>query len=205
MIAGLLTLIPVAVTFFIVKFVYDLLGVIGRPLVEAFANHMGNDYPQLNALLHTPWAQTVAFVLFLLISLYMLGVVATHVLGSRLVALFDAIMSRIPFIETIYGAARKFVDVLKNKPGNGMKRVVLINFPNERMKAIGFVTKTMTDVATGRELVVVYVPTAPNPTSGYMEILAAEDVTPTDWTMDEAMTFIISGGAVAPDKVHFAR
>jgi len=203
MIAGLLTLIPVTVTFFIIKFVYDLLGSIARPLVTLFADQLGDDWPQLNVLLHNPVVQTIAFLLCLLLLLYVLGVLTAHVVGRRAMSLFDRIMTRIPFIESVYGSTKKFVDVLKNKPSGSMKRVVLVNFPNRHMKAIGFVTRTLKDATTGRELAAVYIPTTPNPTSGYMELMPVEDVIPTDWSMDEAMTYIISGGTVAPETVHF--
>jgi uncharacterized membrane protein len=71
------------------------------------------------------------------------------------------------------------------------------------MKTIGFVTRTMRDADSGRELVVVYVPTTPNPTSGYLEIVPLDQVISTDWTIDEAMAFIISGGAVAPATLQY--
>jgi uncharacterized membrane protein len=68
---------------------------------------------------------------------------------------------------------------------------------------VGLVTRTLVDDATGRELAAVYVPTTPNPTSGYLEIVPLERVTSTDWSIDEAMNFIISGGAVAPGTIPY--
>ena len=81
--------------------------------------------------------------------------------------------------------------------------MVLIDFPSPEMKTVGFVTRTLVDDDTGRELAAVYVPTTPNPTSGYLEIVPLDKVTSTNWTMDEAMTFIISGGAVAPKSMNY--
>ncbi len=71
------------------------------------------------------------------------------------------------------------------------------------MKTVGLVTRTFHDMVTRRELVAVYVPTTPNPTSGYLEIVPVSDLTLTNWTLDEAMTFIVSGGAIAPDEINF--
>ena len=73
------------------------------------------------------------------------------------------------------------------------------------MKSIGFVTRILSDEISGEELAAVYVPTTPNPTSGYLEIVPVSQLTPTDWTADQAMAFIISGGAVAPDRIPFSR
>ena len=72
------------------------------------------------------------------------------------------------------------------------------------MKTVGFVTATFEDDETGEELAAVYVPTTPNPTSGYLEIVPMKSVVPTNWSFDEAMTFIISGGAVAPKNLSFS-
>jgi uncharacterized membrane protein len=76
----------------------------------------------------------------------------------------------------------------------------LIDFPSPELKSIGFVTRLFVD-AQGRELAAVYVPTTPNPTGGYLEIVPVEKLVTTDWTMDQAMAFILSGGAVGPDKL----
>jgi uncharacterized membrane protein len=72
------------------------------------------------------------------------------------------------------------------------------------MKSVGFVTRVLKDEHTGADLAAVYVPTTPNPTSGYLEIVPVAQLTPTSWTIDEAMSFIISGGAVSPEKVPFS-
>ena len=70
---------------------------------------------------------------------------------------------------------------------------------------MGFVTRVMSDAATGEKLAAVYVPTTPNPTSGYMEIVPVKDLISTDWSMDEAMTFILSAGAIAPEKINYSQ
>ena len=113
-------------------------------------------------------------------------------------------MDRIPLAKTVYGSARKLLDILQTQPGNA-QRVVLIDFPNRDMKAVGFVTRLLREEGSGRELAAVYVPTTPNPTSGYLEIVPVDRLTPTDWSFDEAMAFIISGGAVAPEAIPFDR
>jgi uncharacterized membrane protein len=81
--------------------------------------------------------------------------------------------------------------------------VVLIEFPSKDMKTVGFVTRILTDDNTGRQLAAVYVPTTPNPTSGYLEIVPVENLISTNWTIDEAMTFIVSGGAIAPHNINY--
>ena len=131
------------------------------------------------------------------------GVMARRVFGQRMLGWFESLIKRIPFANTIYGSARQLLDILQTKP-DGTQRVVLIDFPHNEMKTLGFVTKVMREQGTGRELAAVYVPTTPNPTSGYLEIVPVEKITPTDWTVDQAMSFIISGGAVSPDTIPFS-
>ena len=72
------------------------------------------------------------------------------------------------------------------------------------MKAIGFVTRVLAIQSTGRQLAAVYVPTSPNPTSGYIEIVPLEDVVQTNWSMEEAMAFVVTGGTTAPDELPFS-
>jgi len=129
---------------------------------------------------------------------------ASRVIGIRLIGLMDNILSRIPIVHTVYGSVRKLIKVLQSKPEN-IQRVVLIAFPSAQMKTVGFVTRVMSDAATGEKLAAVYVPTTPNPTSGYMEIVPVKDLISTDWSMDEAMTFILSAGAIAPEKINYSQ
>ena len=140
--------------------------------------------------------QTAIALLATLAVILFSGVMARRVVGQRLLRWFEALIERIPLASTIYGSARQLLDILQTKP-DGTQRVVLIDFPHTEMKSIGFVTRVMREHGTGRELAAVYVPTTPNPTSGYLEIVPVEKITPTDWTVDQAMSFIISGGAVA--------
>ena len=88
-------------------------------------------------------------------------------------------------------------------PG-GEKRVVLIEFPTAGMKTLGLVTKVLRDQTTGEELAAVYIPTAPNPTSGYVEILPVTSLVFLDWTFDQAMSFIVTGGSNSPDTMNFS-
>jgi len=199
---GLLTLLPIWLTWVVVKFVFVLLSDIGRPLVTPVLQ----GYAQMDASLAwlvQPWVLGVLAMLATVIVILTSGMMARRVLGQRMLRWFEMLVARIPFANLIYGSARQLLDILQTKP-DGTQRVVLIDFPNADMKSIGFVTRVLREQGTGRELAAVYVPTTPNPTSGYLEIVPVEKLTPTDWSVDQAMSFIISGGAVAPDTIPFA-
>ena len=200
---GLLTVIPLWFTWIVLSFLYRTLSSIGNPLVKFCADRLSPLLPELADLLNVRVFQSIVGVLLVLAVLYGLGVLARMVIGRRLIRLFEQMIDRIPFVKTVYGAVKKLLVVLQEKPGSDVQRVVLINFPSEEMKTVGLVTRTFSDAITGRELAAVYVPTTPNPTSGYLEIVPVDRLTSTDWDLDEAMTFIISGGAIAPDLMHY--
>ena len=176
----------------------------GMPGVRALSRMLHEDLSGLSNLLLQAWFQNLLAALITLTGLYLLGWVATRVVGRRIIALFEDLMNRLPVVQTIYGSTRKLVQSLQQE-NMQVQRVVLIEFPSPGMKVVGFVTHVLRDVDSGEELATVYVPTTPNPTSGYLEILPLARVTATDWSMDEAMTFIISGGVVSPERLHYSR
>ncbi|MDR7133979.1 putative membrane protein [Lysobacter niastensis] len=199
---GLLTLLPIWLTWVVVKFVFVLLSDISRPLIDPALQNLASRDPSLSWLTQ-PWVQTALALLATVAVILLSGVMARRVIGQRMLRWFEALIQRIPLANTIYGSARQLLDILQTKP-DGTQRVVLVDFPHTEMKSIGFVTRVIREQGTGRELAAVYVPTTPNPTSGYLEIVPVEKITPTDWTVDQAMGFIISGGAVAPDTIPFS-
>ncbi|MCB1206707.1 MAG: DUF502 domain-containing protein [Verrucomicrobiae bacterium] len=200
-ITGLVAIIPLWITWVVLAFLYRTLSDIGTPMFRALAQVVGPDYPLVVSILESETTLSVVGVVLVLAIIFLLGWVTTNFVGRLFFNLFEAIFHRIPFVKTIYGSVRKLIAVLGDKPKGNVQRVVLINFPSPEMKTVGLVTRTLTDKRTGRQLAAVYVPTTPNPTSGYLEIVPVEDIVSTDWTMDEAMTFIVSGGAIAPDGI----
>ena len=201
---GLLTLLPIWLTWVVVKFVFVLLSSLSRPLVVPFSERVAASFPESLGWFKAEWMQDVIGLLATVLVIIVVGALSRRVVGQKLLAWTGALIQRIPLASIIYDSARKLLDILQTKPGS-TQRVVLIDFPHRDMKSIGLVTRVITEQGTGRELAAVYVPTTPNPTSGYLEIVPVELLTPTDWTVDQAMSFIISGGAVAPDSVPFTR
>jgi uncharacterized membrane protein len=198
---GLLTLLPLWLTWVVLKFVFALLSDLSRPWVGLVSGRIAARNPAWQWVAD-PWVQTAMALLATVAVILAVGWLARRVVGQQALRWFEAIIGRVPLASTVYGSARKLLDILQTKPGN-TQRVVLIDFPHREMKTLGFVTRVVRERGTGRELATVYVPTTPNPTSGYLEIVPVEKMTPTDWTVDQAMSFIISGGAVSPDEIPF--
>lgn len=202
-ITGLLTLLPIWLTWVVVKFVFVLLSDIGQPVIGPVIQNLAASYPQSLHWLTQPWVRTVFALMATVAVILFSGVMARRVFGQTMLRWFESLIQRVPLASIVYSSARQLLDILQTKP-DGTQRVVLVDFPHKEMKSIGFVTRVIREHGTGRELAAVYVPTTPNPTSGYLEIVPVEKITPTDWSVDQAMSFIISGGAVAPESIPFS-
>jgi uncharacterized membrane protein len=202
MLIGVLTLAPMWVTWLVFDFLLGILYRLGSPWVAALASLVRPLSGSAAEVLLHPASRFTLAVVFTLAVLYVVGLAATRVIGRRLIAGVEALLARLPLAHAIYGATKRFISAVSQKPP-GVQRVVLINFPSSQMKAIGLVTRVMVDRTTGREVAAVYVPTSPNPTSGYIEIVPVEDLVSTDWTTEEAMGFIMTGGTNAPPDIRF--
>jgi uncharacterized membrane protein len=201
---GLLTAAPLAITWIILEFLFTQLSELGEPWIRGIARGIRPQNPEVADLLVNPVLMSVAASLIVLLFLCVLGWATGRVVGQRLIGVFESIIGAIPFVDSVYHATKRFVSVASSSPEGG-RGVVLIEFPSPDMKAVGILTRTLRDSDTGEELAAVYVPTAPNPTSGYIEIMPMSRVTHTDWTFDQAMSFIVTGGSSSPDDIHFSR
>jgi uncharacterized membrane protein len=197
LITGLLTFVPLWLTWVVFKFIFTFLSHVGSPVVVGLFSGLSAVFPGAAAWLSQEWLQSIIAFVGTVLAFYLVGLASDRVFGQRLLATFEEMIGRIPLVQTIYGGTKKLMTMLATKPA-GTQRVVLIDFPSPELKSVGFVTRVFVDKA-GRELAAVYVPTTPNPTGGYLEIVPMEKIIATDWSMDQAMAFILSGGAVGPD------
>jgi len=203
LLTGIVTFMPLMVTGFVFSFFLDLLTDIGRPKVAILAGAVSTVSPQLGRwLLEIPWLSSSLAVFLTLGMLYLLGWAVSRMVGRQILIAAEEWLKRVPGVTTIYGSTKRLIEAFQ-ADGASPQRVVLIAFPHARMKAVGLVTRTFTDDETGEALAAVYVPTAPNPMGGYLEIAPMSELVPLDWSVDEAMTFVLSGGTTAPDGLRF--
>ncbi|MFO0973536.1 MAG: DUF502 domain-containing protein [Phycisphaerae bacterium] len=201
--AGLLIIIPVVITTVIVRWVFATALYAGKPLVKYFMLGLqrifNTDEPG-----NLGWAENIVAVLLTLAMLYIVGWLGSIVVGKRLIAAAEALLARIPLVDTIYTSAKRILHALGGSPdkdGEDKQVVVLIDFPYPPLKALGFQTNVVTDANSGRRFATVFVPTTPNPTSGYMELVPIENVSLTNLNMEEALSTILSGGAAIPPSL----
>ena len=203
LLAGLLTILPLAAVWFVLKIVVDVLADIGRPVADWLAATVKPMLPETIAgVFFNETTLYVTAAVFTLVLLYVVGMVAKRVVGQRMLDGFESVIQRVPFVHMIYSSTKKVVAAFKPQTER-VQRVVLVDFPHAEMRAIGFVMNTFKEESTGRDLVAVFVPTAPNPTSGYLEILPADKTIFVDMTFDQAMAMVVSGGAIGPDKLTY--
>ncbi len=202
---GTITAAPLIITWIILSFLFNQLARVGLPWVSGIARRLAPEHPVLAAWLQNEMLLSVVAALLVLGFLWLLGWGASRVIGQRLILILERLIGRIPFVKRVYQATKRFLTVAENSGNGGDQRVALIDFPSPEMKTIGLVTRIMKDEATDEELAVVYVPTSPNPTSGYIEIVPVCKLTFTDWTFDQAMSFVVTGGSNGPDKIPYYR
>ena len=196
--AGIITIGPLAITFLIFKFLLDELAKAGLPVIQLLAAIFPKDW------LRHPVSQSILAILLTLAMLYVVGLVSARVIGQQAFELFEAVLERLPFVAKIYTSVRQLLDSMTAKKESS-QRVVLVDFPVAGQKAIGFLTRTMTDETTGELLAAVLLPNAINPTSAFLQILPMARVTETGLTMEQAMSMIMTGGAVGPESIRFTQ
>jgi uncharacterized membrane protein len=196
--AGIITIGPLFVTYLIFSFLLGTLAKAGLPVVQLFAVL----FPE--AWLRQPWLQSAMAIVLTLIVLYVVGRVTSLVIGRQAFSLFESVLERLPFVAKVYSSVRQLLDSMMAKKETS-QRVVLIDFPIVGQKSIGFLTRTLTDSISGELLAAVLVPCAINPTSAYLQILPIQSVTYTDLNMEQAMSMLMTGGAVGPEKIVYTR
>jgi uncharacterized membrane protein len=204
LIAGLLTIAPLFAVWLVFNFLLGVLSTFGGPLAAQLTVFVDQHFPGAAPMLADEHVRLALAVAVGLLVLYGIGAVASRVIGQRVIAVFERVIGRIPLVQTIYSAAKKLVDVLQQRPGSD-QRVVLLDWPREGMKTVGFVMRSFSDDKTGSDLAAIYVPSALNPTSSFLQIVPVSELTFLEMSTDQAMTMIISGGAIVPDRMSLSR
>jgi uncharacterized membrane protein len=193
---GLLILIPLFVTYALIAFLFNL-------FTNASAPFMGGLFRLLD-LNRYAWTEPLVPLINFLLSLaviFLLGLFGANFLGRRILEAFDALILRLPFVKSIYGAVKQMVDTFQG-PRRGFQRVVLIQYPSRGLWSMGFVAAERRDtmhLTSSPTLLTVCIPTTPNPTSGYLVMVRPEDVVDVDYTVEDAFKFIVSSGIVGKD------
>lgn len=182
---GLIAIIPLALSYLAIQFFYVM---IDQKVVGWLNRFIGFSIPGLGILL-------------VLIFLCFLGFVASNVIGKKVFGLIEQITIRIPIIKTVYQVGKQLSLTLAIPEKQVFQRVVLVEFLKPGYWTLGFVTGTLIDRTTNEQLLKIFVPTSPNPTSGWFIVAQESQTRDSGWSVDEAMKTIISGGIIGAEEI----
>jgi len=182
--AGILLIVPLGVTIAVFSWLFVSIDGYLQPLVRTIT---GYTIPGVG------FAATVIIV-------YVTGVIVSNVLGRRLVGYGEAALGRIPVARYLYNGVRQIVSSFTNPDTTGFMQVVLIEFPRKGTRTLGFVTNEVTS-DNGKKLLNIFIPTSPNPTSGFLQIVDEDEIIRTGISVDDALKMVVSGGRMSPVEV----
>ncbi len=185
--AGILVILPLGITFLILKFVFNTLDSILDPLIPDITISL------FQRLYHLPGVGIIAFFLLL----YLIGLITTNVLGRKLINWGDRLFTAIPVVKNIYTSSKQLTDAFSATRKGSFRQAVFVEFPQEGNYVLGFVTNELTDLERQTK-VTVFIPTAFIPPQGFLLFLPKEKTLPSQLTVEEAIKAIMSVGIVTP-------
>jgi uncharacterized membrane protein len=193
LIAGLLVTVPAALTYMILSFVITRVDKAMEPVIVGILG------PQ-NLRLMDEWHIPGMGFLFLAIFIFAVGFVGTNFIGKKVVALGEKVLHKIPVVRVIYTSIKKVVDTVSLTDKSTFEKMVLITYPREPLKTLGIVCcDTPGGITDGEKMLNVFVPTSPNPTTGFLFMLPEKETQPLKMSVEEGLKMIISFGMTHPD------
>jgi uncharacterized membrane protein len=194
--AGLLIALPISITIFILSFLFRSLDTLS-PVFTHWLILLGAPLPQ---------GYQIPFlgVIMTFVIVFLVGAVTTNIFGKKILHLWEEIIEKIPFVRRIYKGTKQVVSSFATMDTTSFTKVILIEFPRKGAHAIGFVTgKTRGEIKhfTSNKHLKVFVPTTPNPTSGFIIFAESSEFIELDMTIEEGIKFVISGGIVSPEQI----
>jgi uncharacterized membrane protein len=189
--AGLLVWVPVGVTFFVLKAVIELMDKSLAVLPEAYRpdSWLGVHFPGMG-------------MIFLFVIVWLTGMVTANFIGRYLLGIWERLLDKIPLVRSIYSAVRKVMNSMMATGGESFRRVLLVEYPRKGVWSIAFQTNehfVQAQEVIGEDVVMAFVPTTPNPTSGFIVCFPKSEVQVLDMSVDEALKTVISLGVVLPE------
>lgn len=193
LLAGFFSLLPLVVTIWLLKAIFATLVDLSRGPLTWISQRLGLPVPPY-------WELAFLSAVVTLLLLLLVGVLVSNILGRQLLAWMDELMLHVPVVKSIYGATKQLMGAIQNGQGGSFKEVVLVEWPQPGSYTLGFVARRDCSWAMegGEAMTTVYIPTAPNPTSGYVIMLPNSKIRPIDVSPEQALTWAVSGGVVAP-------
>jgi uncharacterized membrane protein len=183
-IMGLVLVVPLGLTAWILVWIFNAIDNILGPYIEKLWGHY---YPGIGFGV-------------MVVLIYLIGLLAGNFFGRRLIRFGESLLGRVPVVRPLYTGIKQVLESFSSPDKTGFMQVVLLEYPRKGIKAIGFITNELTD-PSGQKLINVFIPTAPNPTTGFLQIVKEEDITRTRLSVDDAIKMVVSAGRTTPEGV----
>lgn len=199
LLTGFFVVLPLVITYWVIRLIFLQVASSVTPLI----------YQVVRVVAPGPWMQQawvdyfapLVSVILVLTVIYVIGLVGGNVLGRQVLKAVERLLLRVPVVRGIYSATRQFLDTFSRPEGRSFRAVVLVEFPKPKTWALGLLTSETegeVQARTRRPVVSVFVPTTPNPTSGYLIFVDKDEVIELDMSIDDAFKMIVSGGVLTP-------
>jgi len=210
-ITGLVILLPLLITFTLLFFLFRIINAYITPLVRRLIDLIVSGVFGAALRDWEPFLRSLTVPIGLLLTLlliFLVGVLGTNLIGRRILRALDKLLLRIPLVKSIYGAAQQLMASIRFSHNEGFSRVVLVEYPRRGLWTMGFLTHDypggVEDHVPG-ELISVFLPTTPNPTSGWLVVAPRAEVRLLDLSVEDGVKFIISGGIVGPKMIRTSK
>lgn len=189
LLAGIATIVPLALTVYVIQVTLEVTIWLGGTVAEPLERFVNANFPGFGLL------SSLVGLLIVFLALIIVGALARNVFGKRVVNWMEGIFKKIPLIDSIYATTKQIIETLSGSQTESFQKVVYIEYPRKGMWTLGFVTGESVN-ESNEQFYHLFVPTTPNPTSGYFVIIAKEDTTPADVNVEEGFRMIVSSGIV---------
>jgi uncharacterized membrane protein len=197
-VGGLLLVLPLLITVWLLDILFGVVHDNVTPLVFSVLRAIGlGGLEGWHARLTVP----LIGVLLTFLVVYLIGLLGANLLGRRVVTAVESWILRVPFVRSIYGGARQLLDAFNATKSGGFSRVVMVEYPRRGIWTMGFVTNERPGRGGAAREVFVFLPTTPNPTSGWLALIPADQIVDLDLTVEEGIKLIVSGGIVLPPGI----
>jgi uncharacterized membrane protein len=213
--AGLIIVLPIWITWLLVRFVFGVMrdssqwvvyGILHGRWMEWLPQTWTADWKVwTDADLASPavqWGIGIFSVFLTIFILYTIGLLTANIVGRRILDLIEAVVDRVPLVKTVYRASKQILVTFTGNHSQTFQRVALIPFMSNDVRSIGFITNTFKDARTGEDLCTIFYATTPNPTTGFVLIVKRSDLVELDWSIEEAVKAIMSGGILLPPGLY---
>ncbi len=191
---GIFTVVPIAITFWLLNFIFTKVDPIFQPIIIKIIDLV----PFLKG--RVTYIPGLGIVMTM-VAIFLVGLFVRNIIGQKLVELGEWIVQKIPVVRGIYASSKQFMQAVSLTSNDGFRKVILVEYPRKGLWVVGFVTcenTGETQLLTQEDVVNVFIPTTPNPTSGFLLLVPKKDVIPLSMSVEQGLKLVVSGGIVTP-------